>query len=261
MTRAARICLFCLAVLFASATSQAQQAMDNTAVLKLHQAGLSDDLIVSTVNASPGHYSLSADEMIALKKAGIGEKVIGAMVQKNAGISASPAATAAPSNAALVDEVGVYYKDKNGVWTPFLPEIVNFKTGGVLKSMATAGIVKGDVNGHLTGGTSKLDLRQPLTILLYVPEGTAPTEYQLLKLRGNADNREFRTVTGGVYHVSSGATRDALEFQATKIAPRTYTFNLPPGTTSGQYGILPPGAQTSSNSASGGKIYTFHLVE
>jgi hypothetical protein len=30
-----------------------------------------------------------------------------------------------------------------------LPEIVNFKTGGVLKSIASAGVVKGDMNGIL----------------------------------------------------------------------------------------------------------------
>ena len=39
----------------------AQQALNNDAVIKLVKAGLSDDLIVSTINASPGTYNTSAD--------------------------------------------------------------------------------------------------------------------------------------------------------------------------------------------------------
>ena len=37
---------------------------------------------------------------------------------------------------------------KADAWTDLPPEVVSFKTGGVLKSIGTAGIVKGDVNGH-----------------------------------------------------------------------------------------------------------------
>ena len=34
----------------------AQQSLNNDSVIKLTKAGLSDDLIVSTINASPGIY-------------------------------------------------------------------------------------------------------------------------------------------------------------------------------------------------------------
>jgi len=249
--------IFCVALVVNVA--RAQQVMDNAAVLKLEKAGLGDDLIVSTINGQPGHYSLSTDDMISLKQSGVSDKVISAMVSKNAGASAvapTPIAAVAP-----VDEVGVYYKDKAGNWTFLMPEVVNFKTGGVLKSLATAGIVKGDLNGHIKGVTSSLDLAKPVVILLYVPEGTAPTEYQLLKLHQNSDNREFRSVTGGIYHVSTGAGGDQIDFQYTKIAPRTYQVLLPPGTVPGQYGILPPGSNGGTVSTSASKMYTFHLVE
>src|SRR3989442_9288041 len=47
-----------------------------------------------------------------------------------------------------VDEVGVYYQ-KDGKWIDLSPEVVNWKTGGVLKRVGTLGVVKGDVNGKL----------------------------------------------------------------------------------------------------------------
>jgi hypothetical protein len=79
-------------------------------------------------------------------------------------------------------------------------------------------------------------------------------------LRGHNDSREFRTVTGGVMHVSGGATRDVIPFEGKKIANRMYKVLLP-NLGAGEYGFLPPGAVTSSNSASIGKMYTFRLIE
>jgi hypothetical protein len=60
----------------------AQQSLNNDSVIKLTKAGLSDDLIVSTINASPGIYDTSADGLIALKKAGASDKVVSALVLK-----------------------------------------------------------------------------------------------------------------------------------------------------------------------------------
>ena len=242
----------------------APQAMDNASIIRLSSSGLSEELIVQTIGATPGHYDTTTDGIIAMKKAGITDKEIGAMLTKNANPNGPAPVTviaAGPTLPPGVDEVGVYYKDKNGAWVEFQPEIVNYKSGGVLKSIATDGIVKGDKNGHVPGKTAALSVSHPVDILIYAPEGTAYNEYQLLKLRQNSNNREFRSETGGVFHSSSGAERDRLDFTATKIGPRLYEFSLAPELKTGEYGILPPGAISSTNAASAGKIDTFHLVE
>lgn len=259
-----RLILTAACLAFASTLCVAQQVMDNAAVIKLSSSGLSEDLIVQTITASSGHYDTSTDALIALKKAGITDKEVGAMLTKNANPNGpAPVAVAANGTAlpAGVDEVGVYYKDKNGTWTEFSPEIVNYKSGGALKHTFSYGIVKEDKNGHVPGKSAALSLNHPVDILIYTPEGTAPNEYQLLMLRQNSDNREFRSETGGVVHSSSGAERDRKDFTATKIGPRLYTFSMGPDFKPGEYGILPPGAISSTNAASAGKIDTFHLVE
>jgi hypothetical protein len=77
----------------------AQQALNNDSIIKMVKAGLSEDIIVSTINASPGTYDISADALIGLKQAGVGDKVIAAIVTKNAApVSSTPpaAATAQP---------------------------------------------------------------------------------------------------------------------------------------------------------------------
>jgi len=153
-------------------------------------------------------------------------------------------------------DIGVYYRRGTG-WEEMLPEVVNWKTGGVLKQLATAGFVKGDQNGHLNGIHSRNLLTSPI-VVIYAPEGVAVTEYQLLQLRENSGSREFRTITGGVMHVSGGATRDVIPFEGRRLARGVYEV-LMPKLASGEYGFLAPGAVVSRNSASIGKIYTFRV--
>ena len=254
-----------LALLFLATCSflAAQQVMNNDSVIKLVKAGLSDDLIVTTINSSPGAYDTSADGLIALKSAGASDKVVAAIVAKATAPAAPPAppAAAASTRPAGIDDVGVYFRDRNGAWTNLEPEIVNFKTGGVLKSIASDGLVKGDVNGHIQGKASKNVLTFPVVLAVYVAEGVDIAEYQLLRLRESGNAREFRSVTGGVFHSSGGASRDGVQFQSVKIAPRVYQITLDQSVGKGEYGLLPPGAVSSSNMASGGKIYSISIPE
>ena len=249
----------CSAICMAPQTLTAQQAMNNDAVIKLVKAGLSEDLIISTINSQPGTYDTTTDGLIALKKAGVSDKVVGAIVTK--GFAAAPAPVATSGRPQGIDEIGVYLKDKNGAWVAMLPEIVNFKTGGFLKTLATDGIVKGDVNGRIVGVKAKQSATLPASFAVYLPEGVEISEYQLLRLRPNSDSREFRSVTGGVAHTSGGATRDAVEFQAEKLAPRVYQITIQTSLGKGEYGLLPPGAVGSSNLGSNGKIYTVSITE
>ncbi len=127
-----------------------------------------------------------------------------------------------------------------------------------LKSTVTHGIIKQDHNGHLNGRESKLALQCPIELLIYLPEGVAVSEYDFLRFRINSDNREFRVLTGGVFHSTGGADRDEVKFNPVKTAPHTYQFTVDKDTGGGEYGILPPG---TGNVTNGGKIYTFAIVE
>jgi hypothetical protein len=73
-----------LILLASSIGGVAQQSLNNEAVIKLVQGGLSDDLIISTIRASPGVYDASADGLIALKSSGVSNAVIAAVVAKSA---------------------------------------------------------------------------------------------------------------------------------------------------------------------------------
>lgn len=253
------------AILILCPLLHAQQELDNTSIVKMVKAGLSADIVVATVRSQPGHYDLSPDALIALKKAGATDPIISAMIARGSGPAGS-AGSGTPDTSALganglpagVDSVGMYFKNKDGNWTEMGVEVVNFKTGGALKHISSVGIVKEDLNGHVGGFHSRLMLPNPAEFLLYVPEGTSPGEYQLIHFRSNSDSREFRSLTGGVAHASSGAARDTVDFNPKKIAPRLYSITVSNEIGKGEFGFLPPVDISAGKSVnSSGKIYTF----
>ncbi len=229
--------------------------MSNDTVIRMVKAGLSDDLIVDTITNQPGHYATDADALVSLKQAGASDRVIAAMVNKS---RIKITGSDEPVVLSEVNDIGVYYKDRNGKWQPIDPEIIHIKSGGFIKSTITDGIIKTDQNAHLNGRESKLLLPRPIEFLVYTPAGVDISEYDLLRFRLNSNSREFRTYTGGVIHSTQGAKRDEVEFTAKRTAPRTFEFTLGRDTPGGEYGILPPG---TGNVTNGGKIYTFAISE
>lgn len=270
------VCSFCVAQSHVITLAPEPKQMTVQDVIKLSKAGFSDELIIDQIRKTGQRFNLSTDQLLQLKDAKVGENVIKFMIDP--GTAVAPAASAQPEAVAnaprsnsdahrlaeptaadLPTEIGVYAKQK-GKWVEILPEVVNWKTGGVMKSVATVGVVKGDVNGHVNGSSSRNHVTSPVEFVIVAREGDAITEYQLVKLHSHGSNREFRTVTGGVFHVSGGATRDLIAFDGTRVSPRTYSVKISDSV--GEYGFIPPGAITSVNAAaSSGKIYSFRMVE
>jgi len=250
----------------------AQKTLNNDSIIKLVKAGLSDDLITTTINTSSGSYDTSTDGIIALKTAGVSDKVVAAILVKSAAPaapatppapipSAEKASPATPSLPPGVDTLGIYSQATDGSWQEFISSVVSMETGGAIKSF-TARMVKGNFSGHVEGPTSRLKLKLPANLLLYLPEGVSPGEYQLVRFRIENENRVFRLIAKNHDRATNGPVRDTVEFDAKKIAPRLYEIELGKDLGVGEYGLLPPAeAGTKETSASQGKIYAFTAVD
>jgi hypothetical protein len=258
--------------------SQSNKPLTNDDVVQMAKGGFDESTTIAAIEASDTNFDASVQALMALKAAGISEKVISAMLaatkkKSEAAKPAAPAAAPAPAaNPDVPDDIGVYTKLK-GALAEVYAEVVSWKSGGVGKSMLSMGMTKGHVNATVSGPKSKLQLGLPAEFVIKCAEGVTPSEYMLLKLDEKGDRREFRAVTGGVYHSSGGAEKDAIKFDFQKIAPRTYKIMLT-GLKKGEYGILPPGGgsvgavgggasgQTvQGGSMQAGKLYTFGVIE
>ncbi|HTH53295.1 MAG TPA: hypothetical protein VL495_05040 [Edaphobacter sp.] len=241
-----------------TSTPAAPKTLTNSSIVRMVSAGLSDELIIQAIEAQPGQYATDADSLVDLKDSSVSERVITAMINKGRK-RLTPAADPPPSTPiSEVSEIGAYYKDHNGSWQPLQTEVVHIKSGGWLKSTATHGIIKQDRNGRLNGRESKIALQAPIEILIYAAPSVDIAEYDFLRFRVHSDNREFRSITGGVFHSTGGADRDEVPFQPEKIGQRTWRFTVDRSVGGGEFGILPPG---TGNVTNGGKIYTFAITE
>ena len=269
-----------VALLFLAFTSflTAQQALNNDSVIKMVKAGLTDDVIVATINANPGAYDASPDGLIALKQAGVSNKVIDAIVAKSTfstpdsaqpSAPPSPEPPAPPQFAPLppgVDNIGAYYKDSGGNWQPLPAEVVIFQSGGLVKHVASAGLVKEDLNGLVGGMRSRLVVSTPVTFILHVAQGRTASDYELIHLHVVSNNRQFQSVAGGLIHDSSTSSlRDEIDFSSKQIGPSAFQIVLNNGLGDGEFGFLSPqdsGADTGSpkTPASSGQIFTFAIV-
>ena len=237
-----------------------KRKLANQDILDMVALGLGDDIILEKIHAAPETaFDTGLDSLKALKAAHVSDPVIRAMINPKPALApASTGTSPSAANPDVPDDVGVYIKIR-GKLKEVAPEVVGYKSGGVLKSMATYGLDKGHINGTVQGPKSALQVGNDSEFIIRCPEGTAINEYQLLRLDMKGDRREFRSWTGGVLHHSQGAEKNEEKFDSEKIAARVFRIKLPT-LKKGEYGLLPPG-NTSGNIASSGKLYTFGIME
>lgn len=134
----------------------AQQTLNNDAVIKLVKAGLSDDLIVSTVNSQAGTFDTSTDGLIALKTAGVSDKVVSAIVAKAAApppaapapmLPPAPAAVPTPAPAPVVQAPPPPFHSTDGRIRVYVTDHPIFESNGI-------GRAGGDRHGFSAAGVS-----------------------------------------------------------------------------------------------------------
>lgn len=91
--------LFVILAICLGVVSAQQLTNTNDSVINMVKAGMSDSIVISTINSQPAHFSLTANDLIALKQSGVSDAVMAAMIAKSN--PAAPAPTAAPSATAV----------------------------------------------------------------------------------------------------------------------------------------------------------------
>jgi hypothetical protein len=245
----------------------AQQALNNDGVIKLVKAGLSDDLIVSTVSGSSGTYDTSANGLVSLKQAGASDRVIAAIVSKAggaapAGADTTPATATAgtnPDDPNAPHEAGIYFYTANAAgpkMTELEPSVYSQgKTGGMWASGMTYGIVKAKTKAVLRGAHANACVADPSSVFYFYFEkesaglsnsshgGTStPNEFVLLKFDVKSETRETTIGKFNAYGSSGGTDEKAVvAFDYVKLRPGVYKVTPKAPLQSGEYGFIAAG--------------------
>lgn len=253
--------------------------LGNTDVLRMKAAGFSDEVIIQTIKSRQTLFDTTPNALIEMKQLGVSEAVIKTILEV---ASASPLIQLDAKG--LPADVGVYYQEKDRL-TEIDAEPISWQAGGVAKRFWTGaiagvgstalsifvpytslvifpamyfGTTKGHVNAKVMGNRSRNIVASNAEFIVRTPESVSLSEYILVHLDEKSNRREFRLLTGGFIHPSSGAERSATAFNYRKIAPRLYVVslnNLPRG----EYGFLPTHLMQSREAAYVGKLYSFSI--
>lgn len=231
----------------------------NADILKMKTAGFTDNTIINAIETRAGWFDTSAEALILLNRAGISETIVNAMLQSE---RESKNKLIPTDKYGLPNEIGIYLLQQEG-YVEIDAEPISWQSGGVWKQILTTAAfgpfnTHGHVNAKVMNPRSRYAVARSTDVILRTPEGVAASEYLLVQLYEKDDRREFRFLTGGVVHRSSGAERTAVSFTYTKIAPRTYAVNVG-NLARGEYGFLPTFQTNNTNAAFVGKLYSFSI--
>jgi len=264
--RSRHLILLCLAFALV-----AQEPMNNEGIIKLLKSGMSEDLIISVIQQQLGSYALGANDLIALKEAGVSERIIGALLAKGKGDAAAAGAPGSGAGApgiaggiakpaadtvqrTSITAPGLYYK-KGNEYFELLTEDVQWKTSGAMKSIVSAGIIKKNLNGAVSGPSSRNFLQNPMEIILSPPSGITVNSYILLPVKPAKGLREFNV---GPVNQKSGVARGAIPFGVEKVGDNLFRMVLATPLPPGEYGIL--AATPAESSATSSKMHTFRIL-
>ena len=233
--------------------------LTNADVFKMKESGISDETVIAAIQSRPSAFDMSAEVMIAMKQANYSEAIINAMLSADSGNKGNLIPL---DKNGMPAEIGIYIQGANKL-TEIDAEPISWQSGGVWKTIITAYFfypfnTKGHINAKVMGAQSKYSVDPNAEFVIRTPEGIAPSEYLLVQLYEKDNRREFRLLTGGVVHRSSGAERNATAFTYRKIAPRTYYVMLN-SLRRGEYGFLPTHLMNNKDAAFVGKLYSFSV--
>jgi hypothetical protein len=286
-----KIFVFAIAAfLFLSASSAAiaqEEVMTNDEVISLTKAGLANSIVIGKIRTSKTSFDMSTDALIKLKTAGVGDDVVGAMLEAKSGKSISSAPAANTNGSAAVGALGdpndpmakhnygIYlYEEKEGVrkMTPLKPNVsAQNRTGGLFTSSLTYGIGKVKTKTNLPGRSADLQLQSMVpTFYFYLDVSSGglntssgvpsdPKEFTLVRFNQRSDNREVTIGKSNAFGAKGGLSDEyVVQFKAEDLGNGIFKITPAVDLKKGEYGFMLVNSGNSNTAAGvGAKFFDF----
>lgn len=209
-------CLLAAALFFAAAMpTVAQETMNNAEVISLAKAGLNPTLIIGKIRTSKTNFDLSTDSLIKLKQAGVSDDVVGAMLEAKSGKSipapsngnGTARGTGDPNDPMAPHNFGIYiYEMKGG--SPKMTQLAanvsaqNRTGGGFTAAVTPFGLGKVKTKANLPGRNASLQIADTMPVFYFYLDTASgglntasgipstPNEFTLVRFNQRSDNRE-----------------------------------------------------------------------
>jgi len=217
-------------------SSVAEPALTLEQVVKLSQAGFSEELIVTKIKKNGKAFDLNTDELLELKKQGLTENIIRFLMDPTQPYTPPP-----PPQPKIAGPPGKKYPDDPLVsllpadpglyfFVEKTPLVADLK---ILLGMRKGKIMKGKPTAYLAGPKAKLRAKAGKPIFyLRLPEGKEVSDLILTALLEKDDRRELDGLPGAK---GNGLNADeVLQFDQWEVGPKLFRLS-PPALEAGEY--------------------------
>jgi hypothetical protein len=274
--------LFIVTLCFTFATtSQAQEeVMTNDEVISLTKAGLSPAIIIGKIRTGKSNFDLSTDSLIKLKQAGISDDIVAAMLEAKSGKStAAPAGSSMsgdPNDPMSKHNYGIYlYEEKDGVrkMTQLQPNVSaqNRTGGGFTAAVTPFGLGKVKTKANLPGRTANLQITSPSPVFYFYLDTTSgglntasgvpstPNEFTLVRFNQRSDNREVTIAKTNSWGGKGGLSDEyVVPLQAQDLGNGIFKVTAAGELRKGEYGFyLVNSGNSNVNAGIGAKFFDF----
>lgn len=210
------ILLLLLSMLWVTSFAQESEILDNKSIIEMVSLGLSDDVVISKIQATECDFDTSINALKELKNSGISDTVISVMI--NASHNAKMSELEEQSKVS-----GIFYDSPEGM-IQILPTSFSGNSVNTLASAFSYGIASSKMKSTMPGSTSKNVVPEQLPKFRFLfrsgeeygqdlsnwwfTAATSPNQFVLVKLKKKKNSRQL--VTGKV-NLYSGVTNGISE--------------------------------------------------
>jgi len=267
-----------LAFVLLAGAAPAQEVLSNESVISMVRAGLSETIILAKVKSSAAKFDVRTDSLVALKRAGVTDRVIEAMVSHpgqaaaaapapaapapaapatsaaaTPGVAAPPSLTATPTGQAMaaLKERDVVYQLVGQRYVELQPQLIEIQTNHAFFTYKSEVVISGKKATFRTGE------KQPV---FYTPY--SHTEALLVKLKqGDSHDDRNLKMGSGAFMPFGGTTRhgvrqeDRIDVASDRDGRGYYRITPKSPLPAGEYGFVIVGGAAVST----GKIFDFGI--
>jgi hypothetical protein len=267
-----------------NSTAHAQdEVMTNDEVISLAGAGLNGSIIINKIRTSKTNFDLTTDGLIKLKKAGISDEIVNAMLEAKSGktltaasASTNTAAAGDPNDPMAAHDFGIYLYDENSrerKMTQLSPSVSaqNRTGGGFTASITPFGLGKVKTKANLPGTAASLQLKHPRPVFYFyldtksgglntssgIPSTT--NEFTLVRFNVRSDNREITIAKANQWGAKGGLSDEyVIQFTAQNLGNGIFKVTPSVDLKNGEYGFyLINSGGSNAGAAVGAKFFDF----
>lgn len=263
-----------------------EETMTNEEVISLAKAGLNNSIIIDKIRTSKTNFDVSTNSLITLKKAGVSDAVVAAMLEAKSGKSANGTGSAMsnsngaaggdPNDPMAKHSYGIYlFEERDGArkMTQLAPNVSsqNRTGGGLTASVTPFGLGKIKTKANLPGTTANLQIKESRpTFYFYLDPSSGglntasgvpsvPSEFVLIRFNVRSDNREVTIAKSNAWGGKGGLSDEyVVQFNAESMGNGIYKISPAIDLKKGEYAFyLVNSGNSNANAAVGSKFFDF----